>query len=133
MCDTEFMPPSADPKSVNVKVTTGTGMEIEWKDGHRSAYAFQWLRDACPCATCNETREKEGRQPGQPAPEKSGALPMFKPAMKPLKTEPVGRYAIRFAWNDGHETGIYSWDYLREHCPCAECRAVREQREPTIQ
>ncbi len=133
MCDTEFMPPSADPKSVKVNVTTGTGMEIEWKDGHRSAYSFQWLRDACPCAMCNEAREKEGRKPGQPAMEKPGALPMFKPAMKPLKTEGVGRYAIRFAWNDGHETGIYSWDYLREQCPCAECRAEREQRTPTIQ
>ena len=129
------MPPSADPKSVKVNVTAGTGMEIEWKDGHRSAYTFQWLREACPCATCNEAREKHGRAPGQAPPEKPGALPLFKPAMKPTKTEPVGRYAIRFAWNDGHETGIYSWEYLRQQCPCAACRAEREseRREPTIQ
>ena len=120
------MPPSADPKSVKVNVTAGTGMEIEWKDGHRSAYTFQWLREACPCATCNEAREKQGRAPGQTAPETPGALPLFKPAVKPTRTEGVGRYAIRFAWNDGHETGIYSWDYLRQHCPCAECRAGRD-------
>ncbi len=129
------MPPSADPKSVKVNVTAGTGMEIEWKDGHRSAYSFQWLRDACPCATCVEAREKEGRAPGQPVQEKAGALPMFKPAIKPVKTEGVGRYAIRFAWNDGHETGIYSWEYLREQCPCAECRAERDmqRRQHSIQ
>ncbi len=119
------MPPSADPKSVKVQVTAGTGMEIEWKDGHCSSYSFQWLREACPCAMCVEAREKEGRMPGQPPEEKPGALPMFKPAMKPLHTEAVGKYAIRFAWNDGHETGIYSWDYLRENCPCAECKGAR--------
>jgi DUF971 family protein len=45
---------SADPKSVKVNVTTGTGMDIEWKDGHRSSYSFAYLRDACPCALCDE-------------------------------------------------------------------------------
>src|SRR5271166_6081013 len=57
----------ADPKSVKVNVTTGTGMDIEWKDGHRSVYSFPFLRDACPCALCNEEREKDGRKPGDPA------------------------------------------------------------------
>jgi DUF971 family protein len=128
------MPPVADPKSVKVNVTAGTGMEIEWKDGHRSAYSFQWLRDACPCALCVEAREKEGRQPGQPPPQTPGALPMFKPAIKPTHTEPVGKYAIRFAWNDGHQTGIYSWDFLREQCPCAECTAARKaEREKHVE
>src|SRR5271165_3098636 len=40
-----------DPKSVLIHLTTGTGMEIEWKDGHRSVYTFAFLRDACPCET----------------------------------------------------------------------------------
>ena len=48
---------------------------------------------------------------------------MFKALAEPTKIEPVGKYAIRFIWNDGHEHGIYSWEYLREHCPCAECKA----------
>jgi DUF971 family protein len=39
----------------------------------------------------------------------------------------MGKYAIRFTWNDKHEHGIYSWDYLRYVCPCAECRAHREE------
>ncbi len=128
------MPP-ADPKSVKVNVTSGTGMEIEWKDGHRSAYTFQWLRDACPCAMCMEVREKKGRVPGESPKPQHGALPMFKAAPKPVKTEGVGKYAIRFAWNDGHETGIYSWDYLREHCPCPQCQEARaaEKKQHSLQ
>ncbi len=127
MCDTEFMPASNDPKSVDVRLSAGTGMEIEWKDGHRSSYSFQFLRDACPCALCNEEREKSGREPGQPAKVAPGALPMFKPVAKPTEAEGVGRYAIRFTWNDGHQHGIYGWDYLREICPCPDCVAARKK------
>jgi DUF971 family protein len=35
--------------------------------------------------------------------------------------EPVGNYALRFRWSDGHDTGIYTFDFLRRLCPCAEC------------
>jgi DUF971 family protein len=120
----------ADPKSIKVHQTAGTGMDIEWKDGHQSAYSFVFLRDACPCALCNEEREKDGRQPGDPLKTVAGALPMFKALAKPTKVEPVGKYAIRFVWNDGHEHGIFSWEYLREHCPCAECKARRAMEAP---
>jgi len=121
------MPPNlkADPRSVKVNLTAGTGMDIDWKDGHRSTYGFTYLRDACPCALCDEDRAKTGREPGEPPKLAPGALPMFKPAAKPINAEPVGKYAIRFRWNDGHELGIYSWDFLREICPCEECKATR--------
>jgi DUF971 family protein len=120
---------SADPKSVKVHKSEGTGMDIEWKDGHRSAYTFPYLRDACPCALCKEEREKDHRRPGDPLKAIAGALPMFKALAKPADVETVGKYAIRFKWNDGHEHGIYSWDYLREWCPCAECKMNREATE----
>ncbi len=116
----------ADPKDVQINVTTGTGMEILWKDGHQSHYTFRYLRDACPCALCDDERAKAGREPGDPEKPAPGALPMFKPAVKPTETEPIGRYAIRFSWSDGHMHGIYSWDFLREFCPCEECKAARE-------
>jgi DUF971 family protein len=125
------MPPSVEPKSVDVNVTTGTGMEIEWRDGHRSTYSFQYLRDACPCALCNQERDQSGRKPGESPGQAPGALPMFKPALRPTQAEAVGRYAIRFTWNDGHQHGIFAWDYLREICPCAECKAVRAAAEMT--
>lgn len=118
--------PAADPKSVKVNVTTGTGVEIEWKDGHRSSYSFPYLRDACPCALCDEERSKTGRKPGDPPKLAPGALPMFKPAAKPSEVEPVGKYAIKFKWNDGHELGIYSWQFLRDVCPCGACKAAQE-------
>jgi DUF971 family protein len=118
---------SSDPASVKVNITAGTGVEIAWKDGHKSSYTFKFLRDACPCAMCNEEREKSGRAPGEPPEPAPGALPMFKPAAKPLSAEGVGKYAIKFSWNDGHELGIYSWAFLREVCPCEECREARNR------
>jgi len=50
---------------------------------------------------------------------------MYKPALKMLSVEPVGGYAIRIAWNDGHSTGIYSFDHFRKICPCDECTTAR--------
>ena len=117
--------PSADPKSVKVQLQAGTGVEIEWKDGHLSHYSFPFLRDACPCALCDEERGKAGREPGQPPHVKAGELVMFKAAAKPVSAEPVGKYALKFKWNDGHELGIYSWQFLRDVCPCGECKAAK--------
>jgi DUF971 family protein len=74
---------------------------------------------------CDDERSKSGRLPGDPPKLGAGALPMFKPAAKPVSAEPVGRYAIKFTWNDGHELGIYSWNFLRDWCPCTECKAAR--------
>jgi DUF971 family protein len=125
------MPPSVDPKSVNVNVTSGTGMEIEWRDGHRSSYSFQYLRDACPCALCNEERDKTGRRPGQAPGQAAGALPLFRPPVKATEAGAVGRYAMRFTWTDGHQHGIFSWEYLREICPCSECKSARAAAETT--
>jgi DUF971 family protein len=112
-----------DPKSVKVHITSGAGLDIEWKDGHRSNYTFKYLRDACPCALCEDERSKSGCRPGEPEKLAPGALPMFKPAAKALAAEAVGKYALKFSWNDNHDLGIYSWVYLREVCPCEECTA----------
>ena len=104
------------PEKIRVDKTGGTGMSIVWSDGHQSHWSFRWLREACPCATCHEAREGEGRAPGEPKPKPASLLPMFEAPPRPQAVEPVGRYAIRFHWNDGHEAGIYSWDYLRNVC-----------------
>lgn len=109
------------PKKVRVKKTEGTGVEIEWKDGHHSAWNFSWLRNACPCATCHEDREKSGRSPGEPKPKEQKLLMLYEAPVKPLEVSPVGKYALKFKWSDGHESGIYSWDYLRRVCRCDDC------------
>ncbi len=59
---------AVDPAKVRIHKSEGTGMEIDWKDGHRSAWTFRWLRDACPCATCHEAREATGLEPGERKP-----------------------------------------------------------------
>ena len=119
------------PEKVRVLLSEGKGLEIDWQDGHKSAWSFAWLRDACPCAMCNEEREKSGRKPGEPPKLAPGMLPMFKAAARPVSAEGIGKYAIRFAWNDDHDLGIYSWRLLREICPCEECKLVRvETGEP---
>lgn len=109
------------PEKVRVLLTEGKGLEIDWADGHRSAWSFAWLREACPCATCIDERTKEGRKPGQPKPRPAALLPMYTPPAKPASAQPVGRYALQFNWQDGHSSGIYSWEYLRRNCRCREC------------
>jgi DUF971 family protein len=121
----ESMAGTADPKSVKVNLTAGTGMEIAWKDGHSSSYSFAFLRDACPCALCDDERGKSGRKAGDPPQLTPGQLPMFKPTAKPLSVEGIGKYAIKFNWNDGHQLGIYSWQFLRQVCPCEECKSAQ--------
>jgi DUF971 family protein len=120
----EKLPPDAvTPKKVRVMKTEGTGVAIEWKDGHRSEWNFAWLRNACPCATCHEEREQSGRKPGEPKPKPNTPLVIYEPPVRPVEVTPVGKYAMKFKWTDGHESGIYSWEYLRRVCQCEVCRA----------
>ncbi len=112
---------ATEPLKVRVDKSGGTGMEIDWRDGHHSRWSFAWLRDACPCATCHEEREKSRRKPGEPKPKATSLLQMYQAPVRPNEVAPVGRYALKFSWNDGHESGIYSWDYLRRVCNCDQC------------
>jgi len=114
------------PARIRVKKTEGTGMEIDWKDGHRSQWNFRWLRDACPCATCHEEREKAGRAPGIPKPKPLSPLALYEAPPCPVEVTPVGKYALKFKWNDGHESGIYSWEYLRRVCHCDQCLMAKD-------
>lgn len=104
-----------NPTPTRIKLKGGNDtLTIEWADGHTSAYPYRYLRDKCPCATCTEL--------GAPSPAAATPFPMLgvKP-LKPDRAELVGRYALQIYWNDGHSTGIYSFDFLRASCPCAEC------------
>jgi len=127
--ETRLPPEAVTPAKVRVQKSEGTGMEIDWKDGHTSKWNFAWLRNACPCATCHEERQHANREPGIPKPKPGGLLVMYEAPPRPLEATPVGKYAIRFKWNDGHESGIYSWDYLRRVCLCNDCLAQRDNRQ----
>jgi prepilin-type processing-associated H-X9-DG protein len=115
--------PRNKPAGVKIHVTTGTGVDITWADGHASHYDFAYLRDHCPCATCNDEREKK-REFATAGPASAAALPMFKPKAKAKAATAVGNYAIQITFTDGHATGIYSYDHLRTICPCPECSSL---------
>jgi DUF971 family protein len=108
------------PIPTKIKLAAGNDtLSINWSDGHASAYSYRYLRDRCPCASCSEGGGTH-RQP-------SNLLPML--GVKPLKPERadlVGRYALQVFWNDGHSSGIYSFDYLRSLCPCPQCEVSRQ-------
>jgi len=118
--------PRTEPLSVKVLLTTGEGVAIEWRDSHRSRYSFPYLREQCPCATC---RERRAQGQSVVASRVRGDLPMYQEPARAVRAEPVGHYAVRFDFSDGHSTGIYSFEYLRRICPCEECKAMREGEE----
>jgi DUF971 family protein len=96
----------------------GDRLVIDWSDGFRGAIPLRKLRDACPCATCNELR----LQPPNPLKILSDAeLRAGNPT--PVAMSPRGAYAYQIAWNDGHDTGIFTLELLRRLCePAAEPR-----------
>jgi DUF971 family protein len=110
------MPVSSDPE--HIAISKSKGIKIDWKDGHTSDYGLTYLRDKGPCATCSGSHGTPPR-----APEADKPFQMFKPALKMLGVEPVGNYAIRINWSDGHNTGIYSYEYFRRICQCPACKS----------
>lgn len=100
-------------KPVRIRRESPSALGIEWDDGHKGTHSMQSLRDHCPCATCRTEREShEGRV----------VLPILTPGKYDLKNiEPVGNYALQLAWGDGHRTGIYTFQFLRQMCECDAC------------
>ena len=86
----------------------GDGLAIDWSDGARTYVSWTALRKACPCASCNEERQKP------PDPFKllsDREVAAGTPA--PTKMVPKGHYAYQVVWNDGHDTGIFTLELLR--------------------
>jgi len=87
---------------------------IEWSDGHKGIYPIRYLRQHCPCAACTDELIGELR---------------IKPTRMPMliavqDVEALGLYGLRIRWSDGHDTGIYSFDILRnKFCRCPICKA----------
>jgi DUF971 family protein len=82
---------------------------IEWNDGKQCVYTWQQLRKACPCAGCREEREKP------PDPFRILSPQELVP-LAPVSMTSVGRYAYKIVWSDGHDTGIFTLEYLRSLC-----------------
>lgn len=95
-------------------------LRVSWSDGHESVFSLALLRRSCPCATCRAARQEQS----------STKLVVMKAVANPgdqtvvKDAELVGNYAIRFVWQDGHDTGIYDYGLLRSLCPCDECTSA---------
>jgi ATP-binding protein involved in chromosome partitioning len=79
-------------------------LRIVWNDGTESSYPYDFLRNHCPCALCVDEWTGQRR-----------SLILLLPSnFRPMKVEPVGNYAVQISWSDGHNSGIYSFRYLKE-------------------
>ena len=85
-------------------------MLFKWEDGFESYINLKILREKCPCANCEGEKDVFGN--------------IYKGDNKPLNEnsfllngiQPVGYYALRPYWKDGHHSGIYSFELLRSLC-----------------
>jgi prepilin-type processing-associated H-X9-DG protein len=99
---------------VTIDVERDRGVTIAWADGHVSRFGLEELRAGCLCAECRGRREAGGV---------AWPLPGGPPVLRVESAAQVGNWGLNVHWNDGHTTGIYTWEVLRAWCPCPECRA----------
>ncbi len=99
------------PRHIDLKKEEG--LRIEWADGSTSFYPIAHLRRLSPSAEARELREQQQKNPLTVLPS-SAASPE---PLTAVDAELVGNYALRITFSDGHRTGIYTWDYLREIDP----------------
>lgn len=100
------------PAGVTLDRTSRT-LIVRWPDGVICSYPWAQLREACPCVACRGGHRYMGQ-----AHEPQDLLELRpKRSWQLVSLELVGSYALQPAWDDGHATGIYSWEYLRRLCP----------------
>lgn len=100
----------------------GLGLSIAWSDGTSSSLSNDCLRNNCPCATCLEDKSSKLNDVASESSKKSkpaGASRLkvvkasFEEELDLKEIFPVGQYAIGLLWGDGHNSGIYTYEYLR--------------------
>ncbi|MDG2384908.1 MAG: DUF971 domain-containing protein [Pirellulaceae bacterium] len=84
-------------------------LKISWSDGCEHIFSVRSLRDACPCASCREKRAIDTPAELLPVLTVEEAQPLRIQGMRP-----VGNYAYAIAFSDGHDTGIFTLEFLRE-------------------
>lgn len=111
---------------VKLDLKKDRGLTVEWADGSTSYYSIAYLRRMSPSADARQLRQEQTRNPLTvlpPSAARSAGAPLVAEG-----AEMVGNYAIRIRFSDGHDTGIYSWAYLREIDPAnKEKRAAGPQ------
>lgn len=107
-----MLPTKTRPTGITLDKTAGV-LNITWSDGAACNYPLPQLREACPCVECRGGHSRMGREF-----DPDNILVLIpKRSYKVEKLELVGNYALQPVWDDGHSSGIYTWDYLRRLCP----------------
>lgn len=82
------------------------GLVIDWDDKSQQTITLSSLRKRCPCASCLAERETQSKD----------FYPIFNPdQLKIINLKLVGTYALNIAWGDGHSTGIYEYQFLKNY------------------
>lgn len=92
-------------KPVKIDRISETVLSIKWDNGDQTISFAKTLRQHCPCAVCQDERKNKDPLKVLQSDQKSIEL---------VKWVPVGNYALRLEWSDGHDTGIYTFEYLRQ-------------------
>ena len=100
----EMRGPAIEPREISKE--SDSRLRITWADGTVCQFEAAALRRSCPCAQC--VNEWTGQRVLKPE--------TISEELTISDLSIVGRYALNFRWSDGHETGIYSFRYLRELC-----------------
>jgi DUF971 family protein len=102
------------PKPQHLDIKRDRGLTVQWEDGTTSFYSVAYLRKWSPSADARELRDQLARNPLAILP--ASAISDGKP-LTIVNAEFVGHYAIKIHFSDGHDTGLYSWEYLRDIDP----------------
>jgi DUF971 family protein len=94
-------------------------VKITWNDDRIGYIPWSKLRSNCPCAMCNEDRHRITAPLAKPT-SVGLSLTVLKEApqsdIKPQALTPLGNYAYKIVWSDGHDTGIYTFEFLHSLC-----------------
>jgi DUF971 family protein len=101
-------------KPLHLDLKKDRGLTVGWDDGTSSFYSIAYLRKMSPSADNRSLKEQLAKNPLTVLPTN---LAMQSGPLTALDAEFVGNYAIRIRFSDGHDTGLYSWAYLREIDP----------------
>jgi DUF971 family protein len=94
---------ASDPLATEIKVRSRSRLlEVSFADGSRFELPFEFLRVHSPSA------EVKGHGPGQEV------LVLGKENVGLRAVEPIGQYAVKLVFDDGHDTGLFTWKYLYE-------------------
>ncbi len=106
----------------HLELERSRGLTVRWPDGGSSFYPIDYLRRMSPSAETRKMREQLASNPLTVLPQSaSDGRPLTA-----LDAELVGNYAVRIRFSDGHDTGLYSWEYLRRIDPAGPPTAESE-------